>query len=152
MVIFIIIIVINEKELEKDLDKNILPCIRVNNFSKCDCKKILLVDDEPLNLLILSEYLASIHIEVDKAENGRIALDLIVKKNKDKCCQSYSIIMMDINMPVMNGILAIENINKLINKGIIQKCPIIAVTAAAGLGNSLVYDEYISKGFTELST
>ena len=117
----------------------------------CPCSKILLVDDEPFNLLVLSAYLASINVKADKAENGRIALDLIERKRDcGECCNGYAVIFMDINMPVMDGIEATTKICEMVKMGKIPQCDIVAVTAAAGLDNPTIYASYVAKGFTEL--
>ncbi len=117
----------------------------------CGCAKILLVDDDPLNLLVLSGYLSSIHVKADKAENGKIALELIEKRSQLDCCRGYSVIFMDINMPVMDGIEATLKIKDMVSKRAIPgPCNIVAVTAAVGLDNPTVYTSYLEKGFTEL--
>ena len=118
-----------------------------------DCTNVLLVDDEPLNLCVLSAYLSSIGIHADKAENGQIALNMIEKKAmKECCCPTYKIICMDINMPVMDGIEAVRHIyqNYMERDGKVMPCYIVGVTAAAGLDNPDIYASYVGKGFTEL--
>ena len=117
----------------------------------CDCAKILLVDDEPSNLLVFSSYLSTIDMKADKAVNGKLALDRVMERAT--CCErckGYSAIFMDINMPVMDGIESTIRINELIKEGKIPECKIVAVTAAAGLDKPEVYAEYTSKGFVEL--
>ena len=117
----------------------------------CECTKVLLVDDEPFNLLVLSAYLSSINVKSDKAENGQIALDLIEKKRcTGKCCAGYSVIFMDINMPVMDGIEVTGIICEWARAGKIPQCFVIAVTAATELDNPSIYENYLTKGFTEL--
>eukprot|EP01022_Parablepharisma_sp_SALTPOND_P033350 TRINITY_DN88546_c0_g1_i1.p1 TRINITY_DN88546_c0_g1~~TRINITY_DN88546_c0_g1_i1.p1 ORF type:complete len:669 (+),score=41.09 TRINITY_DN88546_c0_g1_i1:448-2454(+) len=121
------------------------------NFN-CECARVLLVDDEPFNLLILSAYLASINLKADKAENGELALTIIRQKAECTCCKGYSVVFMDINMPVMDGIVATTKITEMIKEGVIPKCVVIAVTAASGLDSPSVYNRYTSKGFSELRT
>ena len=117
-----------------------------------NCTDILLVDDEPLNLCVLSAYLSSVGIKSDKAENGQIALDMVKTKLKSKCCPIYKIICMDINMPVMDGLEATREIysNLTEREEIMPSCYIVGVTAAAGLDNPEVYDNYLAEGFTDL--
>ena len=116
----------------------------------CDEIEVLLVDDEPLNLMILSAYLKSVNIKADKAENGQIALNLIQNKAKHNPGSHYNVIFMDINMPVMDGITATERIKEMIKNGIIASSPVIAVTAAANLDDPVVYNQYLTKGFALL--
>ena len=123
----------------------------MNFNTTCKCTKILLVDDEPFNLLVFSAYLKGVKAASDKAVNGKIALDLIMEKAEHgKCCKGYSIIFMDINMPVMDGIQSTVKIAELAKDGKIPNCRVVAVTAAAGLDKPEVYNGYIAKGFTEL--
>ena len=116
----------------------------------CECAKVLLVDDEPFNLLVFSAYLDSVKMTADKAVNGQLALDLIDKKAANECCKGYSVIFMDINMPVMDGIESALKITELVKQGKIPECKVVAVTAAKGLDRPEVYSEYVSRGFTEL--
>ncbi len=118
---------------------------------ECSCTKVLLVDDEPLNLVVLSAYLAAAGVRADKAENGQLALECVLNKAEiGECCSGYSVIFMDINMPVMDGIEATGKIVDLVKLGKIPQCHIVAVTAAAGLDDPAIYDGYVAKGFTEL--
>ncbi|WP_426094503.1 response regulator [Flavobacterium sp. DSR2-3-3] len=80
--------------------------------------KVLIVEDIPLNQLLMKTLLDDFGFERDIAENGQIAIEKI--KEKD-----YEIILMDLQMPVMNGFEATEYIRKTMNLSI----PIIALTA-----------------------
>ena len=117
----------------------------------CECTKVLMVDDEPFNLLVLSAYLKSENILSDKAVNGKLALEQIRNKAQTgSCCKGYSVIFMDINMPVMDGIESTKQIVELVTNGAIPDCKVVAVTAAAGLDKPEIYKQYVAKGFTEL--
>ena len=83
-------------------------------------KKILLVEDEPANIIYLEEVLRPTGAEVFKAINGKLAVDLY--KNNP----GIDIIIMDIKMPEMDGYEA-SNLIKKINKSV----PIISQTAYA---------------------
>lgn len=80
-------------------------------------KKILLVDDEPDCLDLLKDFLEKNDLKIDTAENGLSGLELC-KKHK------YEIIITDINMPIMNGVEFISNIQKL------DYTPIVIVMSA----------------------
>jgi len=89
-------------------------------------KKILVVDDSALMRRVLSDIISSDErfIEEDSAVNGLEAFDLIVT-NPSK----YDIIILDINMPRMNGIELLEKLNE---KGI--KIPVLVVSTIAREG------------------
>lgn len=80
--------------------------------------KVLVVEDIALNQLLMKTLLDDFGFERDIAENGKIAIEKL--KNKD-----YDIILMDLQMPEMNGFEATEYIRKKMN----SKIPIIALTA-----------------------
>lgn len=62
-------------------------------------KKVLLVEDNELNMEIASELLKFVNLQVEHAENGKVAVD-IFRNSKEK---EYALIFMDIQMPLMNG-------------------------------------------------
>ncbi|MDR3549383.1 MAG: hybrid sensor histidine kinase/response regulator, partial [Candidatus Pacebacteria bacterium] len=117
----------------------------------CGCAKVLLVDDDPFNLVVLSAYLEAVHVKADRAENGQIALRMIEEKaDMQECCNGYSVVFMDINMPVMDGVQATEKITEMMRCRKIPHCYVVAVTAATDLDKPDVYASYIAKGFAEL--
>ena len=71
--------------------------------NQCCKTKILAVDDEPFNIIALRNMLKSFNETCDAAFDGKTALKMI-KKQKDKSCKCrYKLILMDCNMPRMNG-------------------------------------------------
>lgn len=88
---------------------------------KLPSKTVLVVEDDEISFLVLSEYLKHSNYKVVRAVNGKEAVSL-VKNSKE----TFSLILMDILMPVMNGFEAAEKI-----KGINGNIPIIAQTAVA---------------------
>ena len=80
--------------------------------------KVLVVEDIPLNQLLMKTLLDDFGFERDIAENGKIAIEKLKEKE-------YEIILMDLQMPEMNGFEATEYIRKTMKSTI----PIIALTA-----------------------
>ncbi|EEG55307.1 hybrid sensor histidine kinase/response regulator, partial [Enterocloster asparagiformis] len=108
-------------------------------------KRLLLVEDNELNLEIAAELLQMQGILVETAENGQKALE----KFKASGLREYSCILMDIQMPVMDGYQATEAIRAL-PRADAKEIPIIALTAnafAADLGkaHSAGMDDHIAK-------
>ncbi len=85
--------------------------------------RVLIVEDNELNTLVLKRFLDNWGISYEHAENGRIALDFV--KN-----QNFDAVLMDLEMPEMNGYEAATAIRNLPNR---QKAaiPIIALSASA---------------------
>ncbi len=116
--------------------------IRIKPYGK-ECR-VLVVDDKTDNRRLLVEMLESTGFTVIEAVNGRDAVTKLEESNPD-------IILMDLNMPVMNGYEAIEKIRMFERWKLV---PIIAVTASAfeedrikviGIGAS----DYLRKPFRE---
>ena len=78
-------------------------------YSLCLPLKILMTEDNELNAEILLDILSAEGFEVDHAENGQIAVDLFEKSEEG----AYDIILMDMQMPVMDGCTAASEIRKL---------------------------------------
>ncbi len=88
---------------------------------KLPSKTVLVVEDDEISFLVLSEYLKKFKFKVVRACNGIEAVSLVKSRE-----ESFGLILMDILMPLMNGFEAAKKIKK-INKNI----PIIAQTAVA---------------------
>jgi len=82
--------------------------------------KVLVVEDNPINMKLIETLLKKYGLIIDKAGNGKEAVEKLRINN------SYNVVFMDIQMPEMNGIEATEIIRNDISKEI----PIIALTAA----------------------
>jgi len=100
---------------------------------------ILMAEDLPMNILLISGLFSQNKIKVQNAINGRICIEKL-KENK------YDIILMDMEMPVMNGYEATSIIRNELKSDI----PIIAMTAHAMAGEKekclrLGMNDYVSK-------
>ena len=110
--------------------------------SKLDLKdkRILLVEDNEINMEVAEFYLNAVHANVDKAWNGLEAVEK-VKEQPNK----YSLILMDIMMPKMNGNEAAKCIRK-INPSI----PIVAMSAQSEYSiDQTIMNDSISKPIDE---
>lgn len=106
-------------------------------------KKILIVDDNETNRLVATTILESYDVLLSEAENGAVA----VKKMSQG---QYDMILMDIQMPELNGYEA----TKMIRENLNSQIPIVALTANAIKGENekcinAGMDGYLSKPFTE---
>ena len=103
----------------------------------------LVVEDEPVNMMLISEVLRNMGVEVIRASNGQEALDRLTSTLP-------GIIFMDINMPVMDGYTTTRHIRRLPVP--MRNAPIIALTADATADDKerclqAGMDNFISKPF-----
>jgi len=84
--------------------------------------KVMVVEDEPVNMLLISEVLRKMGVEVIKAGNGKEAIDMLAEHDP-------AMIFMDVNMPIMDGFTATALIRELPSHH--NNVPIIALTADA---------------------
>lgn len=96
----------------------------VADTSRLAGKKVLLCEDNQLNRQITSKLLEKYEIKTDEAENGKVGVD----KFKASAAGEYAAILMDIRMPVMNGLEATKTIRKLKRKDA-AVIPVIALSA-----------------------
>uniref|UniRef100_UPI00286AE7CB response regulator n=1 Tax=Armatimonas sp. TaxID=1872638 RepID=UPI00286AE7CB len=85
--------------------------------------RVLLVEDHPVNAMIILRFLSRLGVEVLHAENGQRAVEAC---NESK----YDLVLMDLHMPVMDGLEATREIRnrEMLGK---NRTPIFALTAAA---------------------
>ena len=93
---------IEKNELNKVLDKY----LNSNSVKDYSDKKILIVDDNKINIKIASKILKTYNFDIDEAYNGQECIDK-VKENK------YDIIFMDYMMPGMNGVEAFNKLREI---------------------------------------
>ena len=104
--------------------------------SNFDNKKILIVDDNKLNIKVARRALQDFNFEIEECYDGQECLQKIVYGNE------YDLILMDIMMPNMSGETAIEKLKENPNFNI----PTIALTADAVAGAK---EKYLSEGFVD---
>lgn len=107
-----------------------------NASSNFDNKKILIVDDNKLNIKVARRALQDFNFEIEECYDGQECLQKIVNGNE------YDLILMDIMMPNMSGETAIAKLKEKPNFNI----PTIALTADALAGAK---EKYIGEGFID---
>ena len=114
-----------------------------NDTSHIANAKVLLVEDNELNRLLAYTILTQYGAIVTSAENGAIAIECLRK-------QKFDIVLMDVQMPVMDGITA----TRIIREEMMSDVPVIALTANAIKGKREEYmlagmNDYIAKPYNE---
>ena len=104
--------------------------------AKFENKRILIVDDNKLNIKVARRALQDFNFEIEDAYDGQECLDKIKSGNK------YDLILMDIMMPNMSGETAMLKLKEIDNFNI----PVIALTADAVAGAK---EKYINEGFVD---
>ena len=97
-----------------------------DDYSDLQGLRILVAEDNDINWEIISVMLSMFGITSERAENGKVCVDMIREAEEE----SFTLIFMDIQMPEMNGLDATRAIRKLENKWA-SSIPIIAMTADA---------------------
>jgi PAS domain S-box-containing protein len=92
-------------------------------FDEARALKVLLVDDSHDNLLLVHAYFKKLPYDINDAENGAVA----VEKFKT---DTYDVVLMDIEMPVMDGYMATRAIRAIESESGRRRVPIIALTAS----------------------
>ncbi len=125
------------QELKKDKDSN-----STNTKINTSNKKILIVDDNNLNIKVTTKILKDLKYQVDDCNSGKECLEKISKGSK------YDVILMDIMMPEMSGDETLKELKK--DDSFIT--PVIALTADALSGceekyKNLGFSDYLPKPF-----
>ncbi len=115
------------------------------NLSGRSKARILVAEDEPVNQQVIGKLLGMAGYSYDIAENGQKAIDLFKQKE-------YDAALFDIQMPIMDGLAATQEIRKIEFREGRKRLPIIAVTARAMFGDKerileAKLDDYIAKPY-----
>ncbi|MFN8208532.1 MAG: response regulator [Bacteroidales bacterium] len=102
---------------------------------------ILVVDDLVLNRILLREIIKGLGFDFEMCENGREAIALLNSK-------PFDLVLMDIEMPVMNGIESTHHIRREMPAPLCN-IPIVALTAH---DPKIFFDDFKDVGFNEILT
>ncbi|TLU99390.1 PAS domain-containing protein [Dyadobacter luticola] len=116
----------------------------VNTFS-LEGLRLLIVEDNVINVLLMKNFMKQWEVDYDVAENGLIAVEKVQASD-------YDLVLMDLQMPEMDGYEATAKIRELPDPKF-AKLPIIALTASAmmdikHLAFTVGMNDYISKPFS----
>ena len=98
-------------------------------------KKVLIVDDNELNIKVLKKAIKNYNFDIDTCTDGQVALNKL-------STVYYDLVFMDIRMPSMNGVTVFEEVHKMIG----FRTHIIALTADAMTGSK---EKYLELGFAD---
>lgn len=106
--------------------------------------RVLVVEDNVMNVMVLKNFFSKWGVEHEEAENGQIGLDKLAHSD-------FDVILMDLQMPVMDGITAAKSI-RANPEAKFQKIPIIALSASVSSDvvervTSAGMNDYLSKPF-----
>ena len=130
------IITLNQKIIHKEDQTEVLEQGKQVKAFNASGSKILVVDDNKINLKVAQRLLREYNISVETANSGSESIDKILDG------KIYDLIFMDIMMPKMNGIETLENLKNIVG----FKMPVVALTADVISG---MEEKYISKGFDD---
>ncbi|MCE1168241.1 MAG: ATP-binding protein [Sphingobacteriia bacterium] len=121
---------------------------RVGEVARFNGESILIVDDNPINLLVAEKFLVKWNLRIDTAENGLEALEMITNNQ-------YSIVLMDLQMPELDGYSATREIRRREAQMNLPHLPVIALTASALLEvqeaiREAGLDDFVTKPFNPL--
>ena len=114
------------EKINELLDVKAGPVEPEEDYSDLAGMRILVAEDNDINWEIISAMMGMFGIETERAENGRICVDMMRDAEEGR----YALIFMDVQMPEMNGLDATRNIRTLDNRWA-SEIPIIAMTADA---------------------
>jgi CheY-like chemotaxis protein len=94
-------------------------------------RRVLVVDDNRLNVMVLCRLLRKLGVESDVACNGEEALRCIRQDSAvERIGTSYAVVLMDLHMPVMDGLEATRQLRQFEKEHDGVRVPVVAVTAS----------------------
>jgi CheY-like chemotaxis protein len=138
---------LEKKPETRHILENLKKIIPETKHIKPENGKLLLVEDDPSNILVESIFLDECGYSFDVALTGREVL-------KKVSTTSYALILMNISLPDMNGLEVTCKLREMERQGLISHVPIIAITAHVAKGYREIclkagMNGYIAKPFTQ---
>ena len=99
---------------------------------QCLCPQVLVVDDNPFNIMAFESVLNSLHIKADSVYSGKAAIEKMLNKMRYPCseeCTTYNVVFMDQEMPEMSGIETVREIRRLQEHNFLPETKIVGCTA-----------------------
>ncbi|CAK68329.1 unnamed protein product (macronuclear) [Paramecium tetraurelia] len=123
-----------------------------NLINQCNCKIVLIVDDEEFNVDVLIHMVKNLGFDTDFAFNGKQAIEKVQTKLLKRCsqqnCIGYNCILMDINMPMMSGWETVQRIRQIENEiHLSRTIPVVAVTGFCSIKDQ---QKSINEGFNSV--
>ena len=128
-------VIINQKIIQQTIEEEEKTDEEVKAFNASG-QNVLVVDDNKINLKVAKRLLSEYKLNIELVSSGSECIDKILDG------KVYDLIFMDIMMPKMNGIEALENLKNIVG----FKMPVVALTADVISG---MEEKYISKGFDD---
>lgn len=127
---------------------------KVNPSKMCECNEIMAVDDEKFNLKTYCNIAQKMDANLDTALNGLIAYEKFVKKCNFQCefCErnSYRLIIMDLMMPVMDGVEASNSIKAFCDENSVDtNIVIISAHDSERVALKFKENEYVKEFYTK---
>lgn len=113
--------VIPQRIIEREPSKNVERTVKSEFNFCCPDVKLLLVDDNEMNLKVAKGLLEPLKMDIDIAMNGKQAVEMVQSRE-------YDIVFMDHMMPIMDGVEATSRI-RMLEDDYFSKLPIIALSA-----------------------
>lgn len=114
-------VIVQKNLINKTVELETQAALITSNEASLQGVRVLLVEDNLVNQLVAKELLLNMDANVTIADNGQRALDILAEQN-------FDVVLMDIQMPIMDGLSATRNIRA---QSKYQYLPIIAMTAHA---------------------
>ena len=107
-----------------------IPSHEFDERKNCKCSKVLIVDDNEFNILSALNILRALGIQsIETAKNGKEAVEIIMRKySQSICCNKFDFILMDCQMPIMDGISACNELRRLTNEKLLPPQRVIGLS------------------------
>lgn len=129
---------LQKSENSEEMNMSSKPDSKTDPATVLPDSKILMVEDNPLNIFVGTKFLQKWGVDIHVAENGRIAMEMLGN-------DSFDLILMDLQMPEMDGYETTQRI-RLLNDAWKASTPILAISAA---GEKHIKDRAFEAGMND---